>query len=64
MKGTIARWFDTRGFGFINVEGQPNDIFIHISDMKRSSTPHVVDEVEFDVRDTNRGPRAADVEIV
>jgi cold shock CspA family protein len=64
MKGTIGRWFDNRGFGFINVEGQPNDIFIHVSDMKGSSTPQVGDEVEFNVRDTDRGPRAADVEIV
>ena len=64
MKGTIARWFDNRGFGFIDVEGQSNDIFIHVSDMTGTSTPIVGDEVEFDIRDTYKGPRAADVKIV
>lgn len=34
LQGTIARWFDHRGFGFIDVEDQPNDIFVHISDVK------------------------------
>lgn len=64
MKGTIARWFDNRGFGFIDVEGQTNDIFIHVSDMKGTSTPTVGDEVEFEVSDTYKGPRATDVEIM
>ena len=64
MKGTIARWFETRGFGFIDVEGQPNDIFVHVTDMNGYSNPQVGDEIEFDVSETNRGPRAINVKSV
>ncbi|MCW4041399.1 MAG: cold shock domain-containing protein [Candidatus Bathyarchaeota archaeon] len=64
MKGTIARWFDNRGFGFIAVEGQSNDIFVHINDMDGISNPQMGDEVEFDVSDTDRGPRAINVKQV
>jgi cold shock CspA family protein len=32
--------------------------------MKGTSTPIVGDEVEFEIRDTYKGPRATDVEIV
>ncbi|UCH36906.1 MAG: cold shock domain-containing protein [Candidatus Bathyarchaeota archaeon] len=61
MKGTIARWFDHRGFGFISVDGQPNDIFVHVTDMNDYSSPQSGDTVEFDVSETNRGPRAINV---
>lgn len=61
MKGTIARWFENRGFGFIAVEGQDNDIFVHINDMDGYSNPQMGDKVEFDVSDTDRGPRAINV---
>jgi CspA family cold shock protein len=63
MKGTIARWFETRGFGFISVEGQPNDIFIHVSDVNEQSDLQMGDEVKFDVSDTSKGPRAINVEL-
>ena len=63
MKGTIARWFDNRGFGFIAVDDQPNDIFVHVNDMNGHSNPQMGDEVEFDVSDTNRGPRAINVKL-
>ncbi|WP_128255217.1 cold-shock protein [Falsirhodobacter deserti] len=34
--GTV-KWFnDTKGFGFIEVEGQKNDVFVHISAVERS----------------------------
>jgi CspA family cold shock protein len=64
LKGTIARWFDNRGFGFIAVEGQSNDIFVHINDMDGIPNPQMGDEVEFDVSDTDRGPRAINVKQV
>jgi CspA family cold shock protein len=62
MKGTIARWFDYRGFGFINIEGQEKDIFVHTTDIKGAS-PQVGDSVEFEVQESTKGPRAINVEI-
>jgi CspA family cold shock protein len=64
LKGTIARWFNYRGFGFIDVEGQTKDVFVHTSDLKGVSEPEVGNTVEFEVRDSFKGPRAVDVEIV
>ncbi len=61
MKGTIARWFDNRGFGFISVDEQPNDIFVHVTDTNDYSNPQLGDTVEFDISETNRGPRAINV---
>ena len=63
MKGTIKRWFDYRGYGFIDIEGQEEDIFVHISDVKGISSPSVGDTVEFEVRESHKGPRAVNVEI-
>lgn len=63
VQGTIARWFDHRGFGFIDVEDQPNDIFVHVSDVKGFISPRTGDDVEFEIRDTYKGPRAVNVEL-
>jgi cold shock CspA family protein len=63
VKGKIARWFEYRGYGFIDVDGQTDDIFVHSSDIKGLSSPTVGDEVEFDVRESDKGPRAVNVVI-
>lgn len=62
MKGTIARWFDYRGFGFIDVEGQEKDVFVHTNDIKGGS-PKIGDSVEFEIQESQKGPRAVNVEI-
>jgi CspA family cold shock protein len=64
LKGKIARWFNYRGFGFIDIDGQEKDIFVHASDVKGWASPEVGDAVEFEVRDSFKGPRAVNVEIV
>jgi CspA family cold shock protein len=63
MKGTIARWFDFRGFGFIDVDDQEKDVFVHTSDINGFTTPHVGDTVDFEIRETYKGPRAVNVDI-
>ncbi len=62
MKGKV-KWYDLRkGYGFIEVDGQDDDIFIH-----RTSLPEDVtylqeeDEVEFEIEETERGPKAINV---
>ena len=50
MKGTIVRWIDDRGFGFINSDEHQGDIFVHISKFKKGfRRPKAGDEVEFQV---------------
>ena len=63
MKGKIARWFEYRGYGFIDVDGQQNDVFVHTSDINGLSSPATGDEVEFEIRESDKGPRAVNVEL-
>ena len=64
--GTIATWDIDRGFGFC--QAGPRRVFVHVSDVKglrgRGDHPVVGDEVEFDLTETDRGPRAVDARIV
>ena len=64
MEGTIKRWFDFRGFGFINVVDQEKDVFVHTNDVKGLTGPKIGDSVEFEIEDSDKGTRAVNVEIV
>ena len=34
-RGTVVRWFDDRGFGFIKPDGgAPEDVFVHIKTLR------------------------------
>lgn len=61
-----VKWFnDDKGFGFIEQEGG-DDVFVHFSaitgDGYRSLNEG--DDVEFEVVEDDKGPRAANVRIV
>jgi CspA family cold shock protein len=61
-KGTV-KWFnDNKGFGFIKQENGP-DIFVHYSEVKGDGfrTLNEGDEVEFDLVQGEKGPKAANV---
>ena len=64
MVGTIKNMTD-KGFGFIAVEGQAKDIFFHSSALVGVSYNelNVGDTVSFEVEDSEKGPRAVDVQI-
>ncbi len=56
-----VKWFNgTKGFGFIAVDGDEKDIFVHISAVKDSGIDSLVegDTIEFEVVDGNKGPVA------
>ena len=60
--GTV-KWFnDSKGFGFLSHEGGP-DVFVHHSEIKGEGfkTLNEGDRVQFDVVDSPKGPRAANV---
>ncbi len=46
-KGTLKRWNDDRGFGFLRSDDSQEDIFIHISELKGMSRRPVVGDVIF-----------------
>ena len=64
MKGTIKRWLDGRGYGFIEPEEGDKDIFVHYSEIKDTSVIEEGQKVEFEVQTTEKGPRAVNVKII
>lgn len=66
MTGKV-KWFKAeKGYGFITVEGQSQDIFVHFSAINADGykTLEEGQTVEFDVVEGDRGPQAANVTVV
>lgn len=62
-KGTV-KWFDdNKGFGFITIDGQGTDCFVHHSaiQMPGFKTLAEGDKVEFDLVQGQKGPAAENV---
>src|SRR5512139_231755 len=62
IEGTV-KWFnESKGFGFLSHEGGP-DVFVHHSEIRAEGfrTLNEGDKVRFDVVDSPKGPRAANV---
>jgi len=62
-RGTV-KWFnDNKGYGFITPEEQQQDVFVHFSCIEGSGfrTLHEGDQVEFEVKASERGSEAAHV---
>lgn len=61
MTGTV-KWFDSeKGFGFITSEGK--DVFVHFSQIQTEGFKTLAegDQVEFEIKDGERGPQAVNV---
>lgn len=57
------KWFNaSKGFGFIEVEGA-DDVFVHYSSLQMEGFKNVSegDEVEFEISNDGKGPRAEKV---
>ncbi|MBD3206078.1 hypothetical protein GF319_07010 [Candidatus Bathyarchaeota archaeon] len=63
MEGTVKRWLD-RGYGFIDVDGMEEDVFVHNSELQGAFQLREGQRVEFDVEDSPKGPRALNVKVV
>ena len=62
VQGTV-KWFnESKGFGFLSHEGGP-DVIVHQSEIKADGfrTLNEGDKVQFEVTDSPKGPRAANV---
>lgn len=63
--GTV-KWFnESKGFGFIEMEGG-KDVFVHYSAISGSGFKTLAEgqQVEFDVKDGQKGPQADNVTAV
>lgn len=62
-KGKV-KWFnDAKGYGFIQIEGDNKDIFVHHSSIKAEGFRTLAEgeEVEFELTQGPKGPKAENV---
>ena len=67
----VVKWFNSaKGFGFIKMDGTepPREIFVHATDIKKSSLDESkIDEgvaLRFDVQATPRGAKACNLSLI
>ncbi|MFN3966339.1 MAG: cold-shock protein [Endomicrobiia bacterium] len=66
MRGKV-KWFSERkGYGFISKEDGSGDVFVHFSAIEQEGfkTLREGDTVEFNVVDSDKGPKATNVKKV
>ena len=58
--GTVDFFNDQKGYGFIETDETDDDVFFHMEDV---GSPDLEEgqEVEFDMEDAEKGPRATNV---
>lgn len=61
--GIVKRFDDTKGYGFIKMEGLAEDIFVHHSAIKMEGFRTLVpgESVEFQIKKDERGLKAVNV---
>lgn len=64
MEGIVKKWLDGRGFGFIEVDDNEDDVFVHHSELQGTYSLMSGQKVEFEVEDSYKGPRAKNVKVV
>lgn len=62
MRGKIKMWLG-RGYGIIESQEIDEDIFVHSTEVEEGKLQEG-QEVEFDVEDSPKGPRAVNVKII
>ena len=62
-KGTVLRFFDQKGFGFIQPESGGKDLFVHINEVEGGQLQSG-DVVEFEVTEGRKGTQASSVKVV
>lgn len=62
----IVKFFNTaKGYGFIKPDDGGRDVFVHVSDLKRSNMRDIVegDQLEFDVEQDKKGAKAVNLRL-
>lgn len=63
VQGTVTFFHDKKGYGFIESDDSDEDVFFHMEDV---GGPDLQEgqEVEFEIEQADKGPRAVNVERV
>ena len=64
MQGTVKKWLEFKGFGFIEPDKGGDDVFIHNSEIKGAHDLKEGQKVEFDVENSYKGPKAINLRII
>lgn len=61
--GTVSKFMDNKGFGFITPDDGGKDVFVHHSDIKMNGfkTLSPGQRVNFDIAHEAKGPKASNV---
>lgn len=62
MEGTVRKWVTS--YGFISVEGDHDDVFVHESEIEGRRPLREGTRVEFEVKTEERGPKAVNVKVL
>ncbi|MEA1929985.1 cold-shock protein [Halohasta litorea] len=62
-QGTVAFFNDTGGYGFIETDDADDDVFFHMEDVGGPDLEEGED-VEFDIVEAEKGPRAKNLQRV
>jgi len=63
MKGTVKFFNRDKGFGFITAE-DGNEYFVHVSALPEGEILNENDQVEFEIEQGDRGPKAVNVKLL
>jgi CspA family cold shock protein len=64
--GTVKWFSDEKGFGFITPDDESKDLFVHHSDINAEGHRTLAEgaKVSFDAEQGDKGPKAANVQVV
>ena len=60
--GTVKFFNETKGFGFIKLDDNGQDVFVHVTDLIDEIREN--DKVQFEVAQGKKGPNAVQVSLV
>jgi len=67
MTQGVVKWFnDAKGYGFISVDGEGKDVFVHHTGIKADGHRSLQEgqRVEFDIVQGQKGPAAENVRVI
>ena len=68
IEGTVKKFNDEKGFGFITLPGEEKDVFVHYTAITAQEggrrTLFEGQKVKFTIKDTQKGPQAENLTIL